>query len=194
MNNEYISVKIKSYVKNKLDLAKKRFTYSDYIEQMLEYFELTGVDPKLGQVPPVQTFVKAVNEGNSILYKRIEDIIKIIRNIETNKIDVILHGNTVNQSPSPEDVIGIEEEKVVQLINLNQDLAEELKAKDSTIEQLQRKISVLSKSSNSQEVIDTIEELLSDDALERDKKGNYIMSPDYKTQLIRKIKTIANVQ
>ena len=43
MTGELKSIKINSEVKKRLDFQKKRSTYSSYIEQMIAYFEMTGV-------------------------------------------------------------------------------------------------------------------------------------------------------
>lgn len=92
MAEEYKSIKIKEDVKNRLDRYKKRCSYSDCLDEMLGYFETTGVEPRLGQTPPIATFVSTMKSGNAVLLKRMDDLIKILRNIEINKIDPILHG------------------------------------------------------------------------------------------------------
>lgn len=80
MAEEYKSIKIKEDVKNRLDRYKKRCSYSDCLDEMLGYFELTGVEPRLGQTPPVATFVSTMKSGNAVLLKRMDDLIKILRN------------------------------------------------------------------------------------------------------------------
>ena len=88
---QYKNLKVASEIKIRMDFQKKNQTYSEYLDNVLSYFEMTGVDPKYGQLPPVVTITKTINEAFQASYKRTEDVIKILRNIETNKIDPMLH-------------------------------------------------------------------------------------------------------
>lgn len=197
MNDYFKSIKIRQEVKNRLDFFKKKLTYSECLDQMLTYFELTGIDPRLGQTPPIVTFVATLKETSSALYKRIEDMIKIMRNVETNKIDPILH--TVDNilagksNNTPEVVIGAEEEQMYQLIALNKQLEKELENKENIIQNFKLKFSDGAQNAKIQDIIYTLEELLSERNLPNDKAGNIILTLDYKKRLIEKIKTIANV-
>lgn len=150
MTGELKSIKINSEVKKRLDFQKKRSTYSSYIEQMIAYFEMTGVEPKLGQVPPVATINKAIGETSAALYKRMDDVIKILRNIETNKIDVMVHAleglKSGNLTNTPEVVEAFDQDEIYRFIQLNETLAKELKEKENIIQKLQSDIIFLKNS------------------------------------------------
>lgn len=192
------SIKIDSEVKKRLDFQKKRSTYSVCIEQMLDYFEMTGIEPKLGQTPPAAIINKAISETSAALYKRMDDVIKILRNIETTKIDVILHDledlKSGEFSNTPEVVENFDQDEIYRLIQLNETLAKNVKDKENIIQKLQGDIVCLKKNANIQNVIETVEELLSENNLSIDTKGNLILPREYRRLLIEKNKTISNVQ
>lgn len=197
MTGELKSIKINSEVKKRLDFQKKRSTYSSYIEQMIAYFEMTGVEPKLGQVPPVATINKAIGETSAALYKRMDDVIKILRNIETNKIDVMVHAleglKSGNLTNTPEVVEAFDQDEIYRFIQLNETLAKELKEKENIIQKFQSDIISLKNSTKIQDVIEAVAELLSENNLSQDAKGNLILPREYRNLLIEKIKTISNV-
>lgn len=197
MTGDLKSIKINSEVKKRLDFQKKRSTYSVCIEQMLDYFEMTGLEPKLGQVPPVATINKAISETSSALYKRVDDVIKILRNIETTKIDVMLH--TLEDlklgkiSNTPEVVESFDNDEIYRIIQLNEKLTKNVKDKEIIIQNLQNDIVSLKKNSKIQDIIETVDELLSENNLMQDTKGNLILPREYRDLLIEKIKTISDV-
>ena len=163
MAEEYKSIKIKEDVKNRLDRYKKRCSYSDCLDEMLGYFELTGVEPRLGQTPPVATFVSTMKSGNAVLLKRMDDLIKILRNIEINKIDPILHsvedGFFSDRSNTPEVGLSVSEEELYQVIQMNEKLKSDIRNKDILIQKLR---SDAIENNVIQDIISDIEELLSD--------------------------------
>lgn len=142
MAEEYKSIKIKEDVKNRLDRYKKRCSYSDCLDEMLGYFELTGIEPRLGQTPPVATFVSTMKSGNAVLLKRMDDLIKILRNIEINKIDPILHGVEdgffSDRSNTPEVGLSVSEEELYQVIQMNEKLKSDIRNKDILIQNFGR--------------------------------------------------------
>lgn len=198
MTGDLKSIKINSEVKKRLDFQKRRSTYSFYIEQMLSYFEMTGLEPKLGQVPPVATINKTIGEATGALYKRMDDMIKILRNIETTKIDVMAHNlETLKQGEinnTPEVAINFDNDEIYRVIQLNENLTKELETKNNLVQRLQKDIVNLKQDTRTQDVIDALEELLSDKVLNQDDKGNFILTCEYRNRLIEKIKTIFNVQ
>lgn len=130
MTGDLKSIKINGEVKKRLDFQKRRTTYSVYIEQMLDYFDMTGLEPKLGQVPPVTTINKTISETSAALYKRMDDVIKILRNIEINKIDVMVHALEKGKiSNTPEVVENFDQDEIYRLIQLNETLRENVKTK-----------------------------------------------------------------
>lgn len=195
MTGDLKSIKINGEVKKRLDFQKRRTTYSVYIEQMLDYFDMTGLEPKLGQVPPVTTINKTISETSAALYKRMDDVIKILRNIEINKIDVMVHALENGKiSNTPEVVENFDQDEIYRLIQLNETLRENVKNKENIIHKLQSDIVSLNKDAKIQDIIETVDELLSENNLNQDAKGNFILPREYRNLLIEKIKTISNVQ
>jgi hypothetical protein len=195
MTGDLKSIKINGEVKKRLDFQKRRTTYSVYIEQMLDYFDMTGLEPKLGQVPPVTTINKTISETSAALYKRMDDVIKILRNIEINKIDVMVHAlEKGKNSNTPEVVENFDQDEIYRLIQLNETLRENVKNKENIIHKLQSDIVSLNKDAKIQDIIETVDELLSENNLNQDAKGNFILPREYRNLLIEKIKTISNVQ
>lgn len=195
MTGDLKSIKINGEVKKRLDFQKRRTTYSVYIEQMLDYFDMTGLEPKLGQVPPVTTINKTISETSAALYKRMDDVIKILRNIEINKIDVMVHALEKGKiSNTPEVVENFDQDEIYRLIQLNETLRENVKNKENIIHKLQSDIVSLNKDAKIQDIIETVDELLSENNLNHDAKGNFILPREYRNLLIEKIKTISNVQ
>ena len=195
MTGDLKSIKINGEVKKRLDFQKRRTTYSVYIEQMLDYFDMTGLEPKLGQVPPVTAINKTISETSAALYKRMDDVIKILRNIEINKIDVMVHALEKGKiSNTPEVVENFDQDEIYRLIQLNETLRENVKNKENIIHKLQSDIVSLNKDAKIQDIIETVDELLSENNLNQDAKGNFILPREYRNLLIEKIKTISNVQ
>ena len=195
MTGDLKSIKINGEVKKRLDFQKRRTTYSVYIEQMLDYFDMTGLEPKLGQVPPVTTINKTISETSAALYKRMDDVIKILRNIEINKIDVMVHALEKSKiSNTPEVVENFDQDEIYRLIQLNETLRENVKDKENIIHKLQSDIVSLNKDAKIQDIIETVDELLSENNLNQDAKCNFILPREYRNLLIEKIKTISNVQ
>lgn len=193
---KYKNLKISPLTKNRLDKLKGRNTYDKYLDAVLGYFENTGIDPRYSQLPPQQSIIKALKEESAVLFKRIEDSIKIMRNIEMQKLDPVMHGiETIlsgSSSSSVED-IGPDAEEVYQLVQINERLESKIKEQDNLISDLRRQLRLSQQTANVQEVISTVEELLSDRILPTDKNGDYILSKEHRLQLIRKIKTYSNV-
>ena len=194
MNSDFKSIKIKECVKNRLDRYKQRSSYSDCLDEMLGYFETTGVEPRLGQTPPIVTFVSTMKSGNAVLLKRMDDLIKILRNIEINKIDPILHGVAEgfasNSGNTPEVGLSVSEEELYQVIQMNEKLKSEIRNKDILIQKLR---SDAIENNVIQDIIYDIEELLSDRILSSNKDGFFLLSREHRDQLIGKIRTYINV-
>lgn len=193
---KYKNLKISPLTKNRLDKLKGRNTYDKYLDAVLGYFENAGIDPRYSQLPPQQSIIKALKEESAVLFKRIEDSIKIMRNIEMQKLDPVMHGiETILSGSSSSGVedIGPDAEEVYQLVQINERLESKIKEQDNLISDLRRQLRLSQQTANVQEVISTVEELLSDRILPTDKNGDYILSKEHRLQLIRKIKTYSNV-
>ena len=193
---KYKNLKISHLTKNRLDKLNGRNPYDKYLDAVLGYFENTGIDPRYSQLPPQQSIIKALKEESAVLFKRIEDSIKIMRNIEMQKLDPVMHGiETILSGSSSSGVedIGPDAEEVYQLVQINERLESKIKEQDNLISDLRRQLRLSQQTANVQEVISTVEELLSDRILPTDKNGDYILSKEHRLQLIRKIKTYSNV-
>lgn len=193
---KYKNLKISPLTKNRLDKLKGRNTYDKYLDAVLGYFENTGIDPGYSQLPPQQSIIKALKEESAVLFKRIEDGIKIMRNIEMQKLDPVVHGIEAilsGSSSSGVEDIGPDAEEVYQLVQINERLESKIKEQDNLISDLRRQLRLSQQTTNVQEVISTVEELLSDRILPTDKNGDFILSKEHRLQLIRKIKTYSNV-
>ena len=193
----YKNLKISPLTKKRLDSLKGRLTYDKYFDLILGYFEMTGIDPKYNQLPPQVSIVKALKEECNIIYKRIEDCIKISRAIEDQKINPILHAvenlslGKVNSSVQEE--IGPTEEEVFQLVKYNEELEKQVGTLQNDVISLKNRIKANQQVDKIQEVIDDLNELLSEKMLSKDKDGNLLVSLEYKDQLIKKIRTYCNV-
>lgn len=192
MTDQFASLKIRKTVKSRLDLLKKNSTYTDILDSMIVYFEISGIDPKSGQTPPAQTIIKVLNENFSHVNKRIEDFIKIIRNIENKKIDYIMDALQAFSGSIELDSQTLGDENIQKMLDTIELLRSQLKEKEKELSKLkaqkEKYIYITA------EVLETVKELLSDDILDHDSKTNYLLlSPNHREQLIAKIKTICNV-
>ncbi|WP_281644218.1 BfmA/BtgA family mobilization protein [Bacteroides zoogleoformans] len=196
MSAEYKNLKISPQTKKRIDVLKGRLTYDSYLDSVLGYFEMTGVDPKFNTLPPQVTIIKSMKEETSVIYKRIEDCIKIMRNIESQKLDVVTHGieKILSGAKLPvEETLGVDEEAMLQVININKKLEERNRELEVNISKLRNDLKNNTQNSVIKEVIITVEELLSDRLLEKDRNNDFILTREHREQLIEKIKTISDV-
>lgn len=196
MSVEYKNLKISPQTKKRIDVLKGRLTYDGYLDSVLGYFEMTGVDPKFNTLPPQVTIIKSMKEETSVIYKRIEDCIKIMRNIESQKLDVVTHGieKILSGAKLPvEETLGVDEEAMLQVININKKLEERNRELEVNISKLRNDLKNNTQNSVIKEVIMTVEELLSDRLLEKDRNNDFILTREHREQLIEKIKTISDV-
>lgn len=191
-------MKIPSDIKKRMDLLKGRKTYAEYWDSILSYFEMTGVDPTYGQLPPSVTIVKALKEETSIVYRRVEDMIKILRNIEANKIDGMIHaldslikGKTFVAGADDSTDIGLKEQEIYQVVQINETQEKLITQQKGEINRLKMENEALKTNNFNKgpEVVELVEELLSDRIL--GKEG--VLTKEHKAQLIEKIKHIAYV-
>lgn len=198
MRTEYKTMKIPSDIKKRMDLLKGRKTYAEYWDSILSYFEMTGVDPTYGQLPPSVTIVKALKEETSIVYRRVEDMIKILRNIEANKIDGMIHaldslikGKTFAAGADDSTDIGLKEQEIYQVVQINETQEKLITQQKKEINRLKMENEALKTNNFNKgpEVVELVEELLSDRIL--GKEG--VLTKEHKAQLVEKIKHIAYV-
>lgn len=184
------NLKIPESVKNRMDILKGRKTYGDFLDTVLGYFEMTGVDPKHNSLPPAVTIIKALKDELAPIFRRVESSVQIIRNIETHKLDPMLHG-IEDLLAGKGNSLGtvITDEEAIKLVEINEAQAEEL-------QKMKRDYSALRTSTieatRVDDIISTLSELLSDKSLGGlNSNGNLTITREYRTQLIEKIKTIA---
>lgn len=87
----FVTIKIKQFVKYKLDKTRKDFTTSEFIDQMLTFFEVTMTHPRDVQTYPLIEMKKEIQS----LGKKISSMEKGV--INTILTDIRKLGN--NQSP-----------------------------------------------------------------------------------------------
>ncbi|MDD3414494.1 MAG: BfmA/BtgA family mobilization protein [Lachnospiraceae bacterium] len=185
MMEKYSNLKINPDLKKRLDKLRKGKTFNAIIDEMLTYFEMTGVNPKSDITPPVATFVKVLNQQGEAIMDRLTSVIKIIRNIEANKIDALLEGiaGDISQNSS-----SIPDSEILQVIETNKSLKDKLANKEEEIARLKKDNGKdLSKTKN---IIDTIEQYLKNPSLPRDSKGNILVSDIYIKNLLDKIRNV----
>ncbi|MDR2909973.1 MAG: hypothetical protein LBV47_01200 [Bacteroidales bacterium] len=94
MAKEYQNIKLEKSVKSRLDASCKGISYSDYVDSMLRYFEITNIEPRSWKV-----YHGLQTENN------IERTIKIIKAIEKEYIKPmyeILKAGRIQGSFQPE--------------------------------------------------------------------------------------------
>ena len=118
------SIRLADLLYSKLNYLRGKKSFPAYIESMVRYFELTGINPDSLQAPLIQETKNGI-----------ERIVKIIKAIEKNKLNRMLD-LLENKSVS---VSGITEDQVQEVVNMNQRLNDDLeqirKKKNNLIQQ-----------------------------------------------------------
>lgn len=149
---EFKSIRLADILYSKLNYLRGKKSFPAYIESMVKYFELTGINPDSIQMPMIQEYKKET-----------ERVVKILRAMEKDTfrpIKILLEGSNLNQNSLP----GITGDDVVKMVNVNENLSSELeRLKGEKVELLQKvrnlKMQVDDKPKPSSMGIDT-EELL----------------------------------
>lgn len=113
------TIRIPSIIKARLEKAKGRKTHAEYIDAMLNYFEITNIEPSSIRTHPG---IETIN--------RIESVIKILKNIEKTKIDPILRllNDRVPTSDVGEQIVeGVTVDQLNQVLAKNEDLENQVK-------------------------------------------------------------------
>jgi hypothetical protein len=108
---EFKSIRLADILYSKLNYLRGKKSFPAYIESMVKYFELTGINPDSLQAPLIQETKNGI-----------ERIVKIIKVIEKNKLNRMLD-LLENKSVS---VSGITEDQVQEVVNMNQKLTGDL--------------------------------------------------------------------
>jgi len=180
---KYSNLKINPDLKKRLDKLRKGKTYNQIIEEILTYFDMTGVNPQSDRTPPVETFVRELQKQSEAIKDRLTSVIKIIRNIETNKIDLILDELVGGEVRPKEEVIS--ENEIMDVIKINESLKQKLVNKELEINKLKEEH--LNSGDKSGVIIQIVEQYLKSPELTKDNRGNIIVSEIYIKNLINKI-------
>lgn len=115
-------IKITVSCKERLERAKGIATFSDFISDMLSYFEMIKLDPKTAISNPTTEVILHIDRAKDMVIKRMEDVIKIIRNIETTKLANISERVAGVESLLLTDSTGLSIEQIQEVVNENQRL------------------------------------------------------------------------
>lgn len=189
---EYKNLKITPKIYDRLNKLRKGHTYSEILDEILTYFELTGINPKTDRTPPVDLFIKELDRHSSGMMKRLEAVVKIIRNIENTKIDPILHNiadsGNISSPTAYEEELTISDQEMFQLVQINKNLKEELQNKEKEMDAIQKKIDW--NSSNKEDIIKIVENFFSTENVPRDRMGNITINEMFVKNLLNKIKNV----
>lgn len=123
-NIKYESIKVKPTVYARLTEAKKSTdTYNDYIEKCLTFFDVTGARPEQLQSHPTLKVLDTL-----------DDIKKIVRSIETKKIDPL-----IDLVKAGRVVSGVTVDQLEEVSSINENLQNDLKKEKEKTTELQRK-------------------------------------------------------
>jgi hypothetical protein len=130
------SIGLPQILKLRLERAKGNKAHSTYIDSMLNYFEITGIEPSSIKVHPgIETI------------QRIESVIKILKNIEKTKLNPLLDKidllSTASYNSSSTRASQITDEEVNSLADLVERLNKEVSEKKRQISNLESEIKIL---------------------------------------------------
>lgn len=136
------SIGIPQILKLRLERAKGNKTHSTYIDSMLNYFEITGIEPSSIKVHPgIETI------------QRIESVIKILKNIEKTKLNPLLDKidflSTASYNSSSTRASQVTDEEVNSLTNLIERLNQDISDKKRRNSSLESEIKILKDKQNS---------------------------------------------
>ena len=132
-NTKATTIRVLSLTKARLDAARGTKSSSSFIDSMLNYFEVTGVEPSSIKFHPG---IEIVN--------RVDSIMKVIKSIEKSKInpllekfDLILESNPNLNKVNSTRESQVTDEEINQLVNKVNNLTEQLKEKERKIQRLE---------------------------------------------------------
>lgn len=162
------TVRLTADVKHQLDEMKGKSSASQFISDMMVYFEHYGIDPR----------IPSSHKSGTIVSQGFERVIKIIRAIEKNKIDKLL---PVQEMRSDENLIRALE----RIKKLETELVEVRKTSGGTFNpEDRRKLA---------EVVGLIEQSLNPKNFKKaDKGGDFFVPPVYFEMLLLKVKNICS--
>jgi len=114
---DFKSIRLADILYSKLNYLRGKKSFPAYIESMVKYFELTGINPDSLQAPLIQETKNGI-----------ERIVKIIKSIEKNKLKRMLDLLENISIPVSNQVLvsGVTENQVQEVVNMNQRLNDDL--------------------------------------------------------------------
>lgn len=189
-------IKITASCKERLEKAKGLATFSDFISDMLSYFEMIKLDPKSAISNPTTEFILHIDRAKDITLKRMEDVIKIIRNIETTKLAGIIEKVSSVESLLLGNSTGLSIEQIQEVVNENQRLhddIEKLRFENQKILESKKRFEVNAPGNNtelSSTIVRRVKAHLDPGALKKTaQKNEYIISQDYINAIIEDLES-----
>lgn len=189
-------IKITASCKERLEKAKGLATFSDFISDMLSYFEMIKLDPKSAISNPTTEFILHIDRAKEITLKRMEDVIKIIRNIETTKLAGIIEKVSSVESLLLGNSTGLSIEQIQEVVNENQRLhddIEKLRFENQKILESKKRFEVNAPGNNtelSSTIVRRVKAHLDPGALKKTaQKNEYIISQDYINAIIEDLES-----
>lgn len=147
--SEYVTTKLLTTVKAKLDKLKGDKGLSEYIETMLTFFEVTGAKPSDFQTHPTLVLKKDVERIITIIKAQEKDIFKplyqAVQSIMENGLKASV---TVGAAIAQDDDPPVTNEMIIQVADENSRLNEQLKTERHTVEKLRKEIEDLKKTTS----------------------------------------------
>lgn len=141
-NSKTTTIRIDTLVKTRLDAAKRGKGNSEFIDSMLNYFEVTNIEPSSIKFHP----------GIEVV-QRVESIIKIIKNIEKTKLNPLLEKidllTPVSFNSNSTRASEVTDEEVNALASLVEKLNKENSEKEKLNSRLESEIKILKDKQNS---------------------------------------------
>lgn len=189
-------IKITASCKERLEKAKGLATFSDFISDMLSYFEMIKLDPKSAISNPTTEFILHIDRAKDTTLKRMEDVIKIIRNIETTKLAGIIEKVSSVESLLLGNSTGLSIEQIQEVVNENQRLhddIEKLRFENQKILESKKRFEVNAPGNNtelSSTIVRRVKAHLDPGALKKTaQKNEYIISQDYINAIIEDLES-----
>lgn len=189
-------IKITASCKERLEKAKGLATFSDFISDMLSYFEMIKLDPKSAISNPTTEFILHIDRAKDTTLKRMEDVIKIIRNIETTKLAGIIEKVSSVESLLLGNSTGLSIEQIQEVVNENQRLhddIEKLRFENQKILESKKRFEVNAPGNNtelSNTIVRRVKAHLDPGALKKTaQKNEYIISQDYINAIIEDLES-----
>lgn len=147
--SEYVTTKLLTTVKAKLDKLKGDKGLSEYIEMMLTFFEVTGAKPSDFQTHPTLVLKKDVERIITIIKAQEKDIFKPLYQAVQGILENGLKSSvTVGAAAAQDDDPPVTNEMIIQVADENTRLNEQLKAERQTIEKLRQEITAMKNSTS----------------------------------------------